>query len=318
MSQIFLDARQERIKGRRQKRKQGRQARLRRQIFRYILLAGLLYAGYAGFAYVNWKFAGNGPDIVVRGNQVVSGEQVRQALASFSGYPIYRLDPQKMEAKVRSLPAVHQCFVRRYLFPVPNVQVEIMEEFPWATYAPSPEAAAEAVIAETGKFVPLLQFPSMAQPSLKVYADQNFRLKASDVEQWANWVQYVAAQTGAPVDYVDLRKKGDLRIHSGDYLIRIGQADATLSRRLTRLPSVLPVVATLKSDEQLDYIDLSLESNVPLKVSKVSERALAARQAKEAKETLARESLASQPIVGVAPTEQAPLSNPISSSPTRP
>jgi hypothetical protein len=44
-----------------------------------------------------------------------------------------------------------------------------------------------------------------------------------------------------------------------------------LNKRLSRLPSVLPVLATLKK-ENIDYVDLSLDSNVPLKISKLSKK----------------------------------------------
>src|SRR5262249_51808329 len=103
---MHVEQRQERIRGRRQKRKLARTARVRRQVLRYVLLCLLLAGGAALLARVPWRVSNLERDIDIRGNDVVSAEQVRAVLANTVGKPIYRLDPRRLEAQVRSLEAV--------------------------------------------------------------------------------------------------------------------------------------------------------------------------------------------------------------------
>lgn len=263
----YLDQREGRIKGRREKRKHARVSRTRRQFLRYGFLVSLMFIGIAGFIRVSWSVVDPESDIKVFGNSVVTAGQVRHALLPFLHKPIYTLDPKALEAKLQSLPDVQKAYVRRYLFPRPHLVVNVMEEFPWATFSPGPDQPASAVISQTGRMVPIAQFPSVPQPPLKIYGTTHTHFNESEVALWANWVNFISTQTATPVDYVDLRKTTDIQVHSGDLHLRLGSADSLLSKRLSRLPSVLPVLANL-TKENIEYVDLSLDSNVPLKVSK--------------------------------------------------
>lgn len=88
---------------------------------------------------------------------------------------------------------------------------------------------------------------------------------------WSNWCNFITAQTEQPVDHVDVRKSSNIEVKVGDLRLHLGTADSMLSKRLSRLPSVLPVLASLKK-ENIEYVDLSLDSNVPLKISKYSKK----------------------------------------------
>ena len=263
---VQLAKRQEWIRGRRQKRKVARLARLRRQILRYLLLTVLLSVGVAGFAYLPWDFVNSSTDCQIHGNRVVTDDQVRSTLKAFAGRALFRLDPRSMEASVSTLPAVRYAFVRRFLFPHPHLVVEIMEEFPWASFSSSPDSAVEGVIAEGGKYIPVSQFPAIVRPILKICGPHNMKLSASQIAQWDSCVALIAAQTGQTVDLVDLRQPSAIEVRCGDLSLHLGAADSTLTRRLGRLSSVVPVISSVK--DRLEYIDLSLDSNIPLKVSK--------------------------------------------------
>lgn len=266
----YLDERETRIKGRRQKRQLARLARLRRQVLRYVFLSALLFVGTCGFVRIAWHLNDPQKDISVCGNQVVDSEQVRRVLEPCLSRPIYAINPREMEMRVQALPDVRKAFVRRYLLPSPHLVVNIMEEFPWATVADEPGAMPDAVISQSGRLIPLSQFPSVPQPTLKIFGGRLAKIGAKDVELWSNWANYIATQTGSPVDSIDLRNPADVVICTGELNLHVGVADATLSKRLSRLASVVPVVGSLK--ENIDYINLSLESNVPLKVSKLPRR----------------------------------------------
>ncbi len=262
---LHIQQRQDWIRGRRERRKLAKQARLRRQILRYFFLCFLLTAGAAGFRYLPWSISDVNRDIKVAGNKVVSVEQVRNALSGAVGKPLYRLNPSNLEARLKDLEAVRYAFVRRYVLPRPRLCVEVMEEFPWATFSTSEELPAQSVISETGRMIPIQTFPSILQPDFKIYGPANLHLTAADVSQWAGWTNYVAAQTGQKVDFVDLRLPHDIRIQDGEFYLKAGAADSSLTRRLGRLASVIPSLGDLR--DHLQYIDLGLDNNVPLKLA---------------------------------------------------
>jgi cell division septal protein FtsQ len=271
MLKVYTEERADRIRGRREKRKLARVSRDRRQFLRYSFLFALLFVGVAGFIKTSWSVADPDEDIKVSGNQIVTAKQIRKVLFPIMQKPIYSLNPKELEARVESLPAVQHAFIRRYIFPRPHLDVEVMEEFPWAAFSTGPDQQVSAVISQTGRLVPLDQFPSTPQPTLKIYGAVDSKFNEGDVATWSNWVNFISAQTNHPIDFVDLRKTNDVEVKVGDLQLRLGVADSMLNKRLLRLPSVLPVLATLKK-ENIEYVDLSLDSNVPLKISKLSKK----------------------------------------------
>lgn len=263
-----VDQRKEWIRSRRNKRKQARSARYRRQFFRYFLLLALLYGGYSGFARLPWGLSDVSRDIQVRGNHIASEDQVRGVLGNAMGAKVFQIDPKMLEKQVESLKAVRHAFVRRYALPHPTVVVDVLEEFPWATYSPNPETPPTAVIAESGRMIPINEFPTVAQPKLLIYGPGNMKITRSEVAQWAQWVGFIAEQTGEEVQFVDMRKPQDVRVQDGsDIYLKLGTADTTLTRRLGRLSSVLTAIEPLKG--RLEYVDLGLDNNIPIKVAKL-------------------------------------------------
>jgi cell division septal protein FtsQ len=261
-----LERRKDWIKGRREKRKLARHARVRRQILRYALLAGLVALGVSGFTALQWRLQDAPNNIEVRGNQVVTDEQVKHALQAAEGKQLYKLDPKALEKNVCALPAVRYAFVRRYLAPKPHLVVDVLEEFPWASLSATPDGPVDAVISQTGRVIPVNEFPSVVQPALKITAAPGLKMTGKDVAQWDGWVNLLATQTGQNVETIDLRQPASIKVKVGDLNLHIGAADSTLNRRIGRLASVVPVLASLKN--RVEYIDLSLDSNIPLKIDK--------------------------------------------------
>lgn len=258
--------RQQWIRGRRKKRSVARLARIRRQLIRYALLAGLVTLGVAGYTQVDWWLPGSPDSIEVRNNKVATTEQIRQVLAPYAERPLFKLDPQQLEAQINKLPPVKYSFVRRSLLPRPHLVVEVLEEFPWASVCSAPGAPPNAVIAQTGRIIPIRDFPKVIQPDLQFYGSASTQLKEGDVVQWANWISLVSAQTGCTVNFIDMRKPAEIVVQSGDLNLRVGPADSGLTRRLGRLNSVMPVLSEYR--DRLEYIDLSLDNSVPLKIAK--------------------------------------------------
>jgi len=272
------DQRRDWIKSRRKKRKTARGARLRRQVFRFFLVLSVLSVGYLGFAYLPWSVNDSNAEIIVKGNNFTASKQIRDALVDSLYTPIYRFDPKAQEKKVEALETINNAFVRRYAFPRPHIVVEVLEEQPWASLGSDPEQPTHSVISETGRVIPLKKFPNVTSPALKLYAGANLKMSPNDVKQWATWVNFIEKQTGQPVVYVDMRKPFDVIAHTPELALRVGIPDAALTHRLGRLTSILPTLVQYKGT--LEYVDLSLDNNIPLKISK----ALPGAKAQAAKE----------------------------------
>lgn len=260
----YAEQRRDWIRSRRERRNQTRLARLRRQVLRYFLLSVLLAVGISVFAYVAWAPVDFDRDVVVHGNQVVTRDHLRTVMSPYLGTPLYRLNPQPIEQSIKSLEAVRFAFVRRYLLPRPHLVIEILEEYPWASFATTPEAPNEAVIAQTGKLIPVARFPLIVQPELRVFGTRNLKLTTDTVTQWATWASFIAAQTGEKVESFDLRQSTDVRAQSGDLYLRLGTPNNTLTKRIGRLSSVIPELGPVR--DKLEYIDLTIDNNIPLKI----------------------------------------------------
>ncbi len=262
----YIDRRKDWMRSRRTRRKQARQARFNRQVFRYMLLGALLWGGGQTMMKLPWHLANQSSDIIVHGNNVVTTEQVRKSLGDLKDSQVFQLDPRKLEKKVETLKAVKYAFVRRCALPKPTVTVEVLEEFPWATFSTSPDDPPTAVISQSGRLIPISEFPKMKQPPLMIYGSPTLKLNSKMVAQWASWVAFISNQTGEPVQSVDLRKPFEVCVQNGELYLKLGAADGTLTTRLGRLSSIISSIEPLKS--RLEYIDLGLDNNVPLKLAK--------------------------------------------------
>ncbi len=260
------DQRQEWMRSRRKQRKATRRARSRRSTMRYVLLLAMVVAGAACFTHLPWTLHNAKTEVVVHGNSVATTDQILKLVNNAVNVPIYRIDPKKLESQIASLKAVRHAFVRRYALPKPHLVVEILEEYPWATFSPDPTKAASAVIAQSGRFISIAEFPAVVRPHLVIYGQPSLKLTSKEVVQWASWANYISSQTGRPVDYIDMRQPFDIKVANGDLTLKLGMPDATLTRRLGRLVSVLPAVEPLK--DKVEFIDLGLDNSIPLKISK--------------------------------------------------
>jgi hypothetical protein len=161
--------------------------------------------------------------------------------------------------------------VRRYALPRPHLVVEVMEEFPWASFGTSPDQTTHAVICESGRIVSVEEFPKIFEPELKVYGSPRLHLNAKDVSQWAAWLSMIAKQTDSPVQAVDMRDTQNVVVENGELRLRLGSPDNTLTHRLSRLASIKTAIEPLK--DRLEYIDLGLENNIPVKIAKKADNA---------------------------------------------
>lgn len=261
---VHVSQRQDRIRSRRERRKQVRQARIRRQILRYCLLLTLLCFGASLFVCLSWRLLDIDRDILVSGNHVVTVEQVRGVLANCEGKLLFRLDPRRLARQVQSLADVRYAFVRRYLLPHPHLVVQVLEEYPWASLASAPDQPPKMVIAESGKLIPISEFPLVVQPAFKICGPVDIKFSADQVAKWAEWSSSIACQTGETVEYLDMRQPQNICVKTTNLFLKIGMPDTSLGRRIGRLASLMPYLEQFA--DKLECIDLALDNNIPLKI----------------------------------------------------
>lgn len=269
-----VEKRRQWIKSRREQRKQTRYARLRRQFLRYSILFSLLILGGLVLYKMKCRLYENSRGLEIKGNMVASNEQISSALKSeVVNSPLFVLDPNELENRVKNLSIIKHAFVRRYLLPHPRLKVEVLEEFPWATlYCPSPNLQAKFVVAESGRLISLADFPNVYKPALKIYAEdpRRFHLTEADVEQWANWTNYISKQTQCPVVAIDMLEPHNIKVETSKFSLVLGNPDSGLPCRLYRLAAVLEVLAS--QHKEPIYVNLSLNSNIPVKLAKKSDK----------------------------------------------
>jgi len=128
------------------------------------------------------------------------------------------------------------------------------------------------------------------RPPLRVYGPAALKMSQADVTQWASWANYISQQTKMPVESINLTNSHDVIVENVALKLKLGTADTSLTRRLGRLTSVLAAVDPMKTT--LEYIDLGLDNNIPMKLAKVDPKKEAAKKAAEAEKKKANEQLA--------------------------
>lgn len=300
------DRRREWIKSRRKQRNLARTARLRRQFMRYLTLCGLLCLGGSMMVKLPWSVDDTETQLTVRGNYVTSRQQIAAKVEDSLGKPLFRVDPRALETSIQKLPSVKHAFVRRYAFPRPHMLVEVLEEFPWATYVPEPGKLPEAVISQSGRVIPIKDFPGIMRPPLRLYGPAALKMKAADVTQWASWCNYISQQTKMPVESINLIHPHDVIVENVEMKLKLGTPDTSLTRRLGRLTSVVTAVDPMKT--KLEYIDLGLDNNIPMKLAKidpVKEAQKKAAEEAERKKAAAIAAAAAQSAQVAAPQDTA-------------
>ena len=171
------------------------------------------------------------------------------------------------------------------LFRNQKLIVKVKEKFPFASLSESPETPPKFVITESSSLVPIAKFPSYPRPELLIVADLNSMKKFTnqDVKQWGKWIAYIEKQTDETVKTVDLREKFDAKVTTNKTMMKLGIPDTTLTHRLSRISSIWHLVDQYRNE--LEYVDLALDNNIPLKVSEEIKKknALLAKKLEEEK-----------------------------------
>ncbi len=262
---LDYEVRQEWIKNRRRLRKQSKEASDRRKVLKLIFTLLLLFLSIYGFTKEPWYINNFEKDIIVSGNHVLDASLVRQLVCPFFEKPLFQVNPKAVESRLEQLSIVNKAFVRRYIIPRPKVEILLWEEFPWANLTNNLKNPAYLVVSQTGRIISVNDFPQIEKPKLLVVANENLHLNSAQIVKWQGILDFIASQDNTPVQYLDLTNPFDIRVQTASLNIKLGAIDNTFQKRLLRLPSVLAGIKDYRP--KLVYLDLSLDSNIPIKLS---------------------------------------------------
>lgn len=244
-----------RVRSRRLRRTHRRRARAFKRLAFLGLLAFTCWFWTAGF----WRFDG---EVRVSGNRQVSVEQVSAIARAPVGEPLWRVDPGALESRLRTLPAVRDAVVRRWLFPA-RLEVRLAERRPLMRVAGTPDTWID----EAGAVFRADPRTAEAPPTrvqIETALAPGRALPASAMEGilrlLAAWPD---AQDGEIEGSLDARNPEDLRAVFAGWPVRFG-APRDLPAKIALLERLLPLAKPYR--DRLEYIDLRFVASPALRL----------------------------------------------------
>ena len=235
---------------------------------RFLLVVGIFYFCYLAinsshwFFPTNYKFEKNHSErLEIIGNSLVPEKKIISALDGLktNGIPIYKQNPVEIKNKLEKIVPIKRVFVRRYWFPARYV-VMIEERTPLLLIAPSETSPAVAMYTSCGKFIGREYLPlTRAYDTTLILS---YGTQGDDYEQWNmdkitlldKLSKAITKYSGERVSYIDLRQPRDVYVQLPSALIRLGDLDYTVFKRVEYIKSILPQIKNF--NEKVKYVDL--------------------------------------------------------------
>ncbi len=204
------------------------------------------------------------PSVCIAGNNMVKIPQILTALKGIDipDKPIYMVNTDKIAKNIKKLAPVEEVYIRRYAFPA-RLWISIKERKPVLTISPDVKVAPILAFSEDGTIINKEFLPLNA--NFKTVLVLSYGNKGDDYKSWdkkrvselkkiADDIEYYSKE---PVEYIDCRNPNDIYVQIKTVKIRLGKIDDSTSKRLERIPSLLPQVKLM--DAKIKYLDLGWE-----------------------------------------------------------
>ncbi len=242
-----------------------------RIVLRLLLIVGLLYLCYHIIYMKSWRLPQdalsklNSPALKISNNKIVPSYKILAAIRQIEidDKAIFLIRTDEIKSSILKLEPIQDVYIRRFWFPA-RLDIIIKERIPMILIAPNENVDAIAYFTRDGKLIGHEYMPLRANyKTVKVLAyctkDDDYRKwdkpKLSFIKKLAKTIEYYSDED---IEYIDFRTPGDVYVKLKSVLLRLGPVDEInfedTSKRLTRLPSLLPQVKLL--DKNIKYLDL--------------------------------------------------------------
>ena len=261
----------------RQLRKKGMMLVRLRGLLRFIITLIILYFTYRLMTAAKWYLPKDTitsyeiKRIQIVGNKITPTYKIITSISDIElpHKPIYMINTDEFSKKISSLSSVKKVYVKRLWAPA-RIIIYIEEREPIIVISPSKEVSPIAYFSKDGKLVgrDYMPLPKEFNPILVLsYGNQNDdytkwkKDKILSIEKLAKTLEKLS---GEKVQYIDMRKPGDIYVKLSSIKIRIGEIDSNTYNRIKDIKSIL--AETHSFEKKLKYVDLSWDESKYLKL----------------------------------------------------
>lgn len=207
-------------------------------------------------------------NLIIEDNTMATDSQILNILKRFnvSEKPIYLLNTDALKKALLKLDPIQKVVIRKYWLPA-RMKLVIIEKQPLFIVYGSNNSLPKYVIADDAskinkKYLPLPE--NKNKNTYKIILPGPERKWTTDiVDKYETIIHIAELSTKQNVEYLDLSNPNDIYIKTPSLTIRLGEMDATVIERLSRLKPVYPSIKNLKA--KIDYIDLRWDNALSLK-----------------------------------------------------
>ncbi len=260
-----------RIIANRIKRKVRRQQLLLRRlrvIIRILLIFFLIYFSYRLVNLHYWYFSSDilnskplTKHVKIYGNNITPNYQIISALrqVEIPNKPIYLLDTKPFVNEILKLAPIKKVYITRFWLPT-RLEVIIEEREPLILIAPGENSQPVAFFTKDGVLIgrnylnSVHNFDTIKVLSYGIHGDDYRKWDINKIKNIEILAQAIETYSGEKLVYLDLRNPKDIYAKIESNLLRIGEFNNTLFKRIKSIKVILPEAKTL--DKKIKYIDL--------------------------------------------------------------
>lgn len=223
-------------------------------------------------------------NLLIDNNLIVKDSQIINKLKQFNilDKPIFFVNPQKFEKELLKLDPIKKIYIRRYWLPA-RLTFTIIERQPLFLIHrdtnSSPSFALTTDATRISKdFLPL---PEKFEKDVfnVIVPDLKVNWNKTTIEKYEKIARFAEKATLEELVYMDLSNPTDIKLQMSGCLIRLGEMDATIFERISRLQAIMPKVKPL--EKKTEFIDLRWDRALSIKEKGAKPKTELAQQPKE-------------------------------------
>lgn len=236
-------------------------------LLRALIISLLLFGAYKFFTASFWFCPSGIFDVpgskifLIRGCNLTSPENVSGVMKSvkIGKTPLFMINPDDFEKKIKKIPTVKNVHVIRRLFPT-RFEVNIEDRKPLFAVYPEENSEPLLLFVEGSKLADEEYIKKgLKFNPLKVickYSKENnfFEWDYPTVERILNMANIIRKNTGGNIKYIDVSNMSDIFVKTDISLVRVGMFDETFDKRMENLYTLEDFIK--HSAKKPEYIDL--------------------------------------------------------------